>query len=29
MRPARSTLCAPTTGASIWTRSRRLFDHGL
>src|SRR5438309_7066126 len=29
MRPVRSTRCGPTTGVSTWTRSRRLFDHGL
>src|SRR5882762_2546708 len=29
MKRVRSTRCAPATGASTWTRSRRLFDHGL
>src|SRR5712671_4650963 len=29
MKRARSTRCAPATGASTWTRSRRLFDRGL
>src|SRR6202158_1692379 len=29
MKRVRSTRRAPTTGASTWTRSRRLFYHGL
>src|SRR5207302_3797075 len=29
MRTARSTPRAPTTGASIWTKSRQQFEHGV